>query len=56
MYTFITSVCRDKVKRLATDLVVMRLSSATGHMRCALLINPNKLNLLSWLLAYVSDK
>ena len=42
---------------LATDPVVMRSSLATGHIRCALLANhPNKLNPLSWLLAYLYNK
>ena len=39
-------VWRDRVKRLATDPVVMRLSPATGHIlihvRCALLANHQK--------------
>ena len=45
-------------KALTADPVVMRSGPATGHIRCALLaiINPNSLNLLSWLLAYLSDK
>ena len=44
-------------KTLTTDPVVMRSSPATGYIQCALLANqPNKLNLLSWLLAYLSNK
>ena len=34
-----TCVWRDKVRRLATDPVVMRSSPATGHIRYALLVN-----------------
>ena len=51
------SVWRDRVRRLANDPVVMRSRPATGHnvVHC-LLINPIKLNLLSWLLVYLSDK
>ena len=33
---------RDRVRRLATDPVVMRSSPATGHIRCALLVNQPK--------------
>ena len=33
---------RDRVRRLATDPVVMRSSPATGHIRCALLANQPK--------------
>ena len=35
-------VWRDRVRRLATDQVVMRSSPATGHIRCALLVNQPK--------------
>ena len=50
-------VWHDRIKRLATDPVVMRSRTATDIyvVRCWL-INPNKLDLLSWLLAYLSDK
>ena len=41
-------VWRDRVGRLATDPVVMRSSPAMGHNYTLCLINPNKLNLLSW--------
>ena len=47
----------DIVRHLAIDPVVMRSSPATGHIRCAWLTNqPKQLNLLSWLLTYLSDK
>ena len=53
-------VWRDWVRRLGTDPVVIRSSRATGPIRCATvdcwLTNPNKLNLLSWFLAYLSNK
>ena len=45
----------DRVKCLAADPVIMRSSPATRHVHCRL-NNPNKLNLLSWLLVYLSDK
>ena len=50
-------VWRDRIRRLATDPVVMRSSLTTNRyvVHCWL-ITPNKLNLLSWLLAYLSDK
>ena len=50
-------VWRDRIRRLATDPVVMRSSPTTNRyvVHCWL-ITPNKLNLLSWLLAYLSDK
>ena len=35
-------VWRNGVRRLATDPVVMRSSPATGHTRCALLVNQHK--------------
>ena len=47
------------VRHLATDPVVKGSSPAIGHniIRYALLINnPNKLNLLSWLLVYLYNK
>ena len=45
------------VRRLAADPVVKGSSPARGHIRYALLINnPNKLNLLSWLLVYLYNK
>ena len=38
-----TCMWRDRVRRVATDPVVMRLSPATGHnIRCALLANQPK--------------
>ena len=50
-------VWRDSMRRLTTDPVVMRLSPATDiYVVHCWLINPNKLNLLSWLLAYLSGK
>ena len=50
-------VWRDRVRRLATDRVVMRSSPATDiYVVHYWLISPNKLNLLWWLLAYISDK
>ena len=43
--------------RLATDPVVMRSSPVADiYVVHCWLINPNKFNLLSWLLAYSSDK
>ena len=36
------AVWRDRVKRLATDPVVMRSSHATGRIHCALLANQPK--------------
>ena len=39
---FCLPVWRDRIKRVATDPVVMRLSPATGHIRCALLANQPK--------------
>ena len=48
-------VWHDSVKRLVIDPVVMRSSPATGHKMYVVhcwLINPNKFNLRSWLLAY----
>ena len=51
-----TNLCSVRVRCLAIDPVVMRSSPATGHIlvRCVLLVNqPIKLNLLSWLLAYL---
>ena len=40
------------------DPVAMRSSPAIGHIRSAFLVisSPNKLNLLSWLLAYLCNK
>ena len=35
-------VWRDRVRRLATDPVVMRSSPAEGHIRCALLVDQPK--------------
>ena len=52
-------VWRDRIRRLAPTPVVMRLSPATDiiiYVVHCWLINPNKLNLLSWLLAYLSDE
>ena len=47
----------DRIRRSATDPVVMRSSPAKDiYVVHCWLINPNKLNLLSWLLAYLSDK
>ena len=44
---------RDRVRRLATDPVVMRSRPATNiYVKHCLLINTNNLNLRSWLLAY----
>ena len=49
-------VWRDKIRHLATDPVVMRTSPATDiYVVHCWLINPNKLNLILWLLAYLSD-
>ena len=50
-------VWHDRIRCLATDPVVMRLSPATDlyFVHCWL-INQNKLNLLSWLLVDLSDK
>ena len=52
-----TTVWRDRIRRLATDPVVMCSSLLTDRyvVNCWL-INPNKFNLISWLLAYLSDK
>ena len=51
------SVWRGRVRRLATDPVVMRSSPSTDiYVVHCWLISPYKLNLLSWLLAYLSDK
>ena len=50
-------VLRNRIRRLATDQVVMRSSPAMDiYVVHCWLINLNKLNLLSWLLAYLSDK
>ena len=50
-------VWRDRVRRLATDPVVMRSSPATDiYVMHCWLIDPNRLHLLSWLLTYLSDK
>ena len=50
-------VWHDRIRRSATDPVVMRSSPATDiYVVHCWLINPTKLNLLSWLLAYLSDK
>ena len=50
-------VWRDRVRRLATDQVVTRSSPATDlYVVYCWLISPYKFNLLSWLLAYLSDK
>ena len=47
----------DRIRCLATDPVVMRLSPATDlYVVHCWLINQNKLNLLSWLLVDLSDK
>ena len=47
----------DRVRRLASDPVVMRSSPATDiYVVHCWLINPGKFNLLSWLLVYLSDK
>ena len=53
-----TCMWRDKVRRSDTDPVVMRSNPVTGHLYVVhcWLINPNKLNLFSSLLAYLSDK
>ena len=40
--SFVLLVWRDRVKRLDTDRVVMCSSPATGHIRCALLVNQPK--------------
>ena len=54
---FCLPVWHDRVRRLTTDLVVMRSSPVTHiYVVYCWLINPNKLNPLSWLLAYLSDK
>ena len=51
-------VWRDRVRRLATDTIVMRSSPATGHIRCALLVNQPRLveSTFVTLLAYLSNK
>ena len=50
-------VWRDKIRCSTTDPVVMRSSPATDiYVVHCCLINANKLNLLSWLLGYLSDK
>ena len=50
-------VWQDRIRHLATDPVVMRSSPAMDiYVVHCWLINPNKLNLLSWLLAYLFDK
>ena len=50
-------VWRDRVRRLATDPVVMPSRPATDiYVVHCWLISPNKLNLLLWLLTYLSDK
>ena len=45
-HSYNTDICllvwRDRVRRLATDPVVMRSIPATGHIRCALLANQPK--------------
>ena len=51
---FILLVWCNRIRRLATDQVVMRLSPATNiYVMHCWLISPNKVNLLSWLLAYL---
>ena len=40
--SFFLPVWRDRVRRLATEAVVMRSSPAAGHIRCALLANQPK--------------
>ena len=54
---FCLPVWRDRIKRVATDpwSCVRALPQDIYVVHCWL-INPNKLNLLSWLLAYLSDK
>ena len=50
-------VWRERIGCLATDLVVKHSSPATDiYVVHCWLINTNKLNLLSWLLANLSDK
>ena len=45
------------IRHLAIDPAVVRLSPDTEiHVVCCRPTNPNKLNPLSWLLAYLSDK
>ena len=54
---FCLRVWHDRVRCLTTDLVVMRSSPATDiYVVHCWVINPNKLNPLLWLLAYLSDK
>ena len=50
-------IWHDRVRRLATDPVVMRSSPATDiyDVYCWL-SSPNKVNLLSWLLVYLYNK
>ena len=54
---FCLRVWHDRVRRLTTDLVVMRSIPATDiYVVHYWLIKLNKLNPLSWFLAYLSDK
>ena len=47
----------DRIRRVSTNPVVMRSSPATEiHVMHCWSISPNQLNLLLWLLTYLSDK